>query len=156
MPKLLGQDGRLAYHRSIKEKCITKSGYRAYLDMVASKLSHLQTQIKGDCGEAKHFQQMDRQMPRNSKFLWDELASTIKEMEPVLAQHYFTIVKEEDSEMLHMGSESLPKLLGQGGRLMYGDSSKDEKINRSSYKAYLEMVGSNLERLTDMMKLPFL
>ena len=69
MPKLLGHDVRLAYHGSIKEERISKPNYQSYLDMVASNLSRLQDHIKGDCGEAKRFQQLDSQIPRNTKVL---------------------------------------------------------------------------------------
>ena len=68
--------------------------------------------------------------------------------EPVLADHHFGVIVEQDLEVLKLGEALLPKLLGHGGRLRYElqDKNKD-KINKKMYKDYLKMITANLNNV---------
>lgn len=89
-------------------------------------------------------------MTRNSKEddedFWTALREKIELLEPMLADHHFGNVKAEDLEMLQLASGLMPKLLGQGGRLLYEAKEKD-RINKSQYKEYLGRISANLSNM---------
>lgn len=64
----------------------------------------------------------------------------------VPASVLFSVTKPETDPGLDIGEESTGRILPERccEYTMYDDSTKEEQINKSNFKAYLEMVGSNL------------
>lgn len=54
------------------------------------------------------------------------LTERIKQLSPLLAQHQFDTISDEDLEMLKLGSATIPELLGCFGRLLY--EAKSDRI----------------------------
>ncbi|KAL9063536.1 MAG: hypothetical protein Q9161_009417 [Pseudevernia consocians] len=82
--------------------------------------------------------------PQPSKFRLD--ISPVKLLEPMLADHHFGAIQDQDFAVLQLGEALLPKLLGQGGRLRY-EAMDVDKINKNAYKDYLGMVAGNLNTM---------
>lgn len=88
-----------------------------------------------------------RNTKEDDRNFWMALRAKVQLLEPVLANHHFGVIKDQDLEVLKLGEALLPKLLGHGGRLRYEALEKD-KINKNVYKEYLGMITANLATMS--------
>ena len=80
---------------------------------------------------------------RGDRCFWTELNEKIKLLEIILAGHQFGKLTEAEVDQLKVGSMILPKLIGRDARLLYTEPPKaEDRINKSSYKAYLGMLAA--------------
>lgn len=100
--------------------------------------------IQGDNHQAFQFTtQYDPH--QDAKLFWQVLAAQVRKLEPILSEHNFGSIEPEDIEMLRLGAQVIPGLLGRDGRLNY--AQPEQRITKTDYKPYLLMVRENLQRL---------
>ena len=72
-------------------------------------------------------------------------------LKPILADHHFGIIKDQNLEVLKLGEAMLFKLLDYRERLRYEALDMD-KINKNTYKDYLRMIIANLSTMLAIKK----